>query len=90
MDIKEKMSDYKADNELKEEARCKSYSRALGEMYAPYVELKENKGGNWYYNVTGHNKQILSTSEAYSKKSNAHRAACTFISTVRKHGIYLK
>ena len=78
------------DNKQKEEACCESYSRALGQMYAPYVELKENKGGNWYYNVTGHNKKVLSTSEAYSKKSNAHRAACTFISTVRKHGIYLK
>ena len=84
------MSDYEADNKEKEETCCKSYSRALGQMYAPYVELKENKGGNWYYNVTGHNKKILSTSEAYSKKSNAYRAACTFISTVRKHGIYLK
>jgi len=60
------------------------------ERYAPYVELKENKAGRWYYNVMGQNGQILSTSEAYARKTNAHRAASSFIATVEKYGIYLK
>jgi len=60
------------------------------DRYAPYLELKENKAGRWYYNVMGQNGQILSTSEAYARKTNAHRAASSFIATVEKYGIYLK
>ena len=46
------------------------------------IHVRQAKNGQWYYHILGDNGRILSTSETYSTKGNAKRAADRFADRV--------